>query len=401
MPTFDDPLADARESAAGLRALAHATRAFADPADMYEVVGELLSGVRSLHQVLDQLASGHETYRSRALDDAGDPSAGAVSSAAAAAELRRVAALVGQAEHGLDLASQHAGRVAWAPTAPPPVGVTSTASSTMARAGSLALTVWPDTPLGEHQRYAYRVDDAVTGETVQGRDLFTGAGAPVDAGKAIRELAAYLAASGEARQYLLENPGSEPENAALFPVGIAEAARGNLDELTLLTERGPDRGPEREPVRRWVGVVFLQGGEADVVLDLLQRDGPDAAIEHLAGYDNGEETTRAALENGDVHETPPVGRLESAAERSVAGTAYTLVYSPFLGHVNLLREDCTPPDPALCSTSGTVPVREARAQETSRGRPAEPMRASRSLRSAEWFSGAGRSASQPVRGLSL
>ena len=55
--------------------------------------------------------------------------------------------------------------------------------SSSRQAGTLTLTVWPDTPVGEHQRYGYRIEDTETGRSLEGRDLFTGAGAPV-AGRA-------------------------------------------------------------------------------------------------------------------------------------------------------------------------------------------------------------------------
>lgn len=220
---------------------------------------------------------------------------------------------------------------------------------TSARAGSLTLTVWPDEPMGAHRRYAYRVHDAATGQAVEGRDLFTGAGAPVAPGRAIRELAAFLAASGRARQHELEDPGARPENAGLFPEGVAEAARANLDALNLLDEDGPEAGPppaERADTksRRWVSVVFLQGQEADEALDLLEADGTDAAIGRLAGYDYGDETTQAALENGYVYDTPPAGVLDRTATGSDG--AYTLVYNPFIGYLNLLREYDAPTGPA-------------------------------------------------------
>lgn len=62
MPTFDDPLADGEEARQALRALAHATRSFAIPAHTYEVIGELLGGLRSLEQVLQQVASVHTAH---------------------------------------------------------------------------------------------------------------------------------------------------------------------------------------------------------------------------------------------------------------------------------------------------------------------------------------------------
>jgi hypothetical protein len=117
MPTFDDPRADAAETQAALRGLAHATRAFSDPADTYQVIGDLLAGVRSLRQVLDQLASAHIAYRARAHDDNGNQLAGANSALAAADELHQAATLLDTVDWRLDAASQHSGRIAWHPAA--------------------------------------------------------------------------------------------------------------------------------------------------------------------------------------------------------------------------------------------------------------------------------------------
>ncbi|WP_051606620.1 hypothetical protein [Microbacterium sp. CH12i] len=66
MPTFQNPTTDAVEASEALRGLAHASRVFEDPADTYAVLGDLLAGVRSLRQVLDQLATTHVTNRVRA-----------------------------------------------------------------------------------------------------------------------------------------------------------------------------------------------------------------------------------------------------------------------------------------------------------------------------------------------
>lgn len=110
--------------------------------------------------------------------------------------------------------------------------------------GTLTLTVWPDSPLGEHQRYAYRIKDNATGQTIDGRDLFTGAGAPVAPDRAMRDLAAYLTAAADARQYAIDNPGSRPEHDGLFPGWVAEAACQNADALALLGVEGP---PQPKP----------------------------------------------------------------------------------------------------------------------------------------------------------
>ncbi len=103
---------------------------------------------------------------------------------------------------------------------------------------------------------------------------------------------------------------------------------------------------------RWISVVFLQGSEAYEVLDLIDREGTDAAIEHLAGFDYGEETVQTALENGYVYDEPPTGALDKVATRDV----YTLTYNPFLGHVSLLREHGALPDPALLGIDTPIPA---------------------------------------------
>ncbi len=243
MPTFDNPITDAEEASQALRGLAHATRTFDNSADTYAVIGDLLGGVRSLRQVLDQLAGAHTANRVRAHDDAGDQTVGATFALLAANELQHAASLLDGVHDRLDAAMSASGRIAW-----------------------------HDVPAA----------------------------------------------------------------------------------------------PER--VRRWISVVFLQGDDADRVLDLIDRDGTDAAIEHLAGFDYGEETVQAALVNGYVYDTPPTGALDKTAIRDV----YTLTYSPFLGHVSLLREHDAFPAPALLGIDTLSPAPH---RESGPHRESEPVRA--------------------------
>ena len=218
MPTFQNPTVDAAEASEALRGLAHASRVFEDPADTYAVLGDLLAGVRSLRQALDQLATAHVTNRVRAHDDAGDQTAGATYALAATAELQQAAALLDGVHERVDAAMAASGRIAWHP-------------------------------------------------------------------------------------------------AALEP----------------------------GPVSRWVSVVFLQGQDADEVLAIIDRDGTDAAIEHLAGFDMGEETTQAALVNGYVYDTIPAGPLD----RTTTNGEYTLTYNHDHGHVSLLRTHPEPRESAV------------------------------------------------------
>ena len=120
MPTFYDPVADAEEASQALRGLAHASRDFTHPEDAYGVIGDLLAGVRSMQQSIQQLATRHARHDGRAFDDAGDPAAGIRDARLAAGELSEAAAALDRVEEGLNRASQAAGRIAWHPAPPAP-----------------------------------------------------------------------------------------------------------------------------------------------------------------------------------------------------------------------------------------------------------------------------------------
>lgn len=150
--------------------------------------------------------------------------------------------------------------------------------------------------------------------------------------------------------------------------------------------------------RRWISVVFLQGDEADEMLDLVDRDGPEAAIEHLKGFDYGEETTNAALLNGYVYDTPPAGALDREATEG----DYQLLYNHQLGHVSLLRrhtsetveEESTAVAPDPLGSTGTSQPHTGTTATWSRARGAvrEP--------ETDWFAPARPSAAWPAeRGL--
>lgn len=286
MPTYYDPLKDAAEASGALRGLAHASRVFDDPADTYQVFGDLVAGVRSLRQVLDQLANTNLTHRDRAHDDDGNHVAGSDSALAAADELHQAGTLLDQVHDHLDAAFGHSGRIAWHPE-----------------------------PAISHEPLA--------------------------------------------------------EDAA----------------------------------RRWVSVVFLQGEDAEQVLDLIDRDGPDSVITHLAQWDFGDETTDAALENGYVYDAPPTGALD----RVVTEGDYALTYNPAMGHVSLLRQHTVPPELALDDTD-VVSVREAIAGvgplDTNTVRSTRTPVSERSLRTPsvaekDWFAGRAGSSESAGRGLSL
>ncbi|MFM9877792.1 MAG: hypothetical protein ACKVOG_08085 [Rhodoglobus sp.] len=115
MPTFSNPVQDATETRQAVRALAHASRAFADPADTYQVVGELLGTLRSLAQVLEEVAAAHVRHQDKAFLDNGDHEAGVDEAWAAANALRKAAELVQSAETAVDQATQHSSYIAWHP----------------------------------------------------------------------------------------------------------------------------------------------------------------------------------------------------------------------------------------------------------------------------------------------
>lgn len=278
MPTFHDPTADAAEASDALRGLAHASRMFDQPADTYPVFGDLLAGVRSLRQVLDQLANAHLTHRDRAHDDEGNHRAGAQSALAAADELHQTGTLLDHVASRLDAAFSHSGRIAWHHEPTPPGPVTN------------------------------------------------------------------------------------------------------------------------EPPAQWVSVVFLQGDEADAVLDLIDRDGADAAIAYLQGWDYGDETTGAALVNGDIYDEPPTGPLD----RVITDGAYTLTYNPTMGHASLLRQHTTSLDePDAASPREPATRIGAAARAPRRGAPASGTAHSRPADDSSWFEYPGGAAGNPSRGHSL
>ncbi len=87
--------------------------------------------------------------------------------------------------------------------------------------------------------------------------------------------------------------------------------------------------------RRWMSVVFLQGQDADAVLEMIDRIGPEAAIRHLSQWDYGDETRDAALVNGYVYDGIP----QSATDRVLHddASAYALMYNHQFGYASLLR----------------------------------------------------------------
>ncbi|MFE7503853.1 hypothetical protein [Promicromonospora sp. NPDC057488] len=233
-------------------------------------------------------------------------------------------------------------------------------------AGSLHLALWhdgatPDEHGGYRQRYGYRIADATVPGALphDGRDIHSGVGADVDTTAGMTSLVAFLSAAAEAYRYQMSNPLSAPENLNLFPAWVTEAAYLNSDELTTLalelehpdglgpnepatadpspiTSSDPEPIDERPawPPGRYYSVVFLQDTEGHAVVDLLQEQGTQAAIDHLAQWDYGSETLEAALFNQDYHADVP----RYSGTREASDGPYVLSFQPGLGTVHLLRE---------------------------------------------------------------
>lgn len=263
MPTFTNPAADAGDANEALRGLAHASRTFKDPSETYAVIGELLGGLRSLRQVLDQLAAAHLSRQHRVTDEAREYSGGAVEALAAADELHQAGTLIDQADDRLSAAMTHSGRIVW--------------------------------------------------------------------------------------------------------------------------------NPQDRLVERWVGIVFLQGEEADKVLDLIDAHGVEAGIDHLSQWDYGAETTDTAMEGGDVHDSAPLYTGDRHAETG----GYAMTYNPQARHVALYRRHMIPSEDALDPPDQAhVPARRsAPARETTARRSA--------VREGGWFEYPGVAAVKQSRGLSL
>ena len=274
MPTFFDSTADAAEASEALRGLAHASRTFNQPAQMYGVIGDLSSGMRSLHQVLEQLADVHERKAAHAFNDDGNHAAGVRDALATAEELRRSARLVDQAYDRLTEGFVSAGRIAW------------------------------------H-----------------------------------REPAA-----------------------------------------------------EETMVSRWINVVFLQGDEADRSLRILGELGHVDAVDYLAQWDYGEETTQAAFENGYVYDEPGQG----TNDRVMISGDYALVVNPHVGYVSLLRRHAGH-DPSAEAIDEPSPTRDGPKLLVSYSSPGAPKRPDvpQPKQERSWFEPAKITAVKQARGLGL
>lgn len=258
MPTYENPVADAAEADEALRGLAYATRSWDDPADTYRVTGEIVSSIRKLGQVMDQMAAVHLHHQTSVTTDDGDREAGAAAAIAAADGFHQASRLLDQVDDRLSAAFIQSGRIVWHP------------------------------------------------------DL-------------------------------------------------------------AVEEAGP---------QRWVSLVFLQGSEADPVLDLIDREGIEAAVTYLASWDHGQDAVDDAIANGHVYDDLPSGQLDKTATFDV----YTITYNLHYGYVGLYRHPEALPDPGVLGITNP-PEPEPEQERIARPSPrhARPESAERS-RDASWFS---------------
>lgn len=142
--------------------------------------------------------------------------------------------------------------------------------------------------------------------------------------------------------------------------------------------------------QRWLNIVFLQGDQATESLDLIEQDGPDAAISHLRGYDYGDETTGAALSNGYVYARLPEGELD----RTVTSDGYALTYNSSLGHVSLYRAFTPDPEDALPEADAARLTSPIASRPVPTRREATPV-----VRDSSWFEHPGVAAVKQARGL--
>lgn len=276
MPTFFDPTADAAEASEALRGLAHASRGLDQPAEMYGVIGDLSSGMRSLRQLLDQIADVHERKVAHAFNDDGNHEAGVRDALAAAEELRQAANLVDRAYDRLADGFIAAGKIAW----------------------------------------------------------------------------------------------------------------------------HPDPAVEEAAPSRWVNVVFFQGDEANRPLRILGHLGHVDAVDYLAQWDYGDETTQAALENGYVYDEPGEGTNDQVA---ISGD-YALVVNPHIGYVSLLRRYTEPDTEAQeAAQTGPPPMRDGPELLVSYSSPGAPKRTDLPAPKSDgsWFEPAKIAAVKQARGLGL
>ena len=160
----------------------------------------------------------------------------------------------------------------------------------------------------------------------------------------------------------------------------------------------PEPAVEDAVSSRWVNVVFLQGEEADRPLRILGELGHVDAVDFLAQWDYGDETTQAALENGYVYDEPG----EGTNDRVALSGDYALVVNPHVGYVALLRRYTEPETaPQDAEPVASAPIQGGPELLVSYSSPDAPERAELppAKRDGSWFEPAKITAVKQARGL--
>lgn len=210
--------------------------------------------------------------------------------------------------------------------------------------GSLRLTVayfgeQEDLLGGTRSQFKYRVRSG--SRVYSGIDLFGGTGVEVTATGMLATLSGFLAGAADRYRVAMSPPDDE------YPEWLYEQAYANDDELAMLSLEAEEStgATSAAEAGRWHSIVFLQGEDADHVVDLIEREGPAAGVDHLSQWDFGDETISAAKMDGHVYDSPPT----DAWSREHRQGDYHLSWSPPLGHVSLSR--FVRPEPSVPTAS--------------------------------------------------
>ncbi|WP_166998363.1 hypothetical protein [Paramicrobacterium fandaimingii] len=393
MPTFYDPGADAAEASEALRGLAHATRSFERPEDLYPVIGDLISGVRSLQQVIDQLANAHITHHTRANDESGNALLGASTALDTADKLHEAATALDMVQDRIDAASQLAGRIAW----PAPNGDAEQVDtgrrwvSIVFLQGEEADQVLDlinregiDAGLDHLKGWDY--GEETTGVALENghvydlNDLPTG---PLDreaTGDGYRMV--YNAQMGHVALYRQHTiPAEDRLDTSPVPASGAISGIRPLDADTSANTGVPER---------WLEVTRATGAAADRVFGILTALGHVDAIDHLAQWDHGDQTTQQAIADSAVFDNLPTGE----GVQTLQSGNYALTVNTARREFALLRLDTT----AAAPQAGAQ--RNGPELLTSYSSPGALSRGGKAAgRSGSWFEHPGVAAVKQERGL--
>lgn len=156
-----------------------------------------------------------------------------------------------------------------------------------------------------------------------------------------------------------------------------------------------------EAPSRWVSITFQDGDDADRALLILAELGHVDAIDYLAQWDYGDETTQDALANGYAYDEVPAFHHDQV----LTSGDYAMVVNPGLRHVSLLRKfqpdpgDALDPEPAPEPGPVEKSGPELLVAYASPGAPKLRHPTSKPERDGSWFEHPGVAAVKQARGL--